>query len=806
MNLKFDFRAGCLRLGPAMLFALPLLLLLPLVAHADIVADHTRTNITAVPVAAITAAKAGLHIAYGHTSHGSQLTSGMSGLVGFMNAKGYPANLYAYNNGGTGGALDLRDMPFSGASDLGNPNRTAWATATRNYLNTHPEINVIIWSWCGQVDGSQADIQLYLDLMTQLELEYPNVKFVYMTGHLNGTGAAGNVHQRNEQIRNHVRANNKILFDFADIESYDPDGLVNYMERLATDNCDYDSDGNGSLDRNWAIDWQSSHILNTDWYNCSSAHSQPLNANRKAYAAWWLWARLAGWNECVNSPSQLSAAADSVNQRITLTWQNNAANADTIVIQRRVNSGAWDNDYAVVPAGLTSFQDANLAAGIYDYRVVARAACGDSAPSNTTSGQITAPICVVAPSNLSATPNSLLGRISLAWQDNSGNEDSFIIQRQVNSGAWDNDYASVAAGTVAYTDSGLADGNYNYRVLAHRNACGDSTPSNTAGAQIVTPTLPDAPTNLSAQLSGANVALAFQDNAENETGFVIERHMEGQAFSQLAVLPANTTTYTDTAPLALHTYNYRVKARNDVGDSAYSNDAAVYVPQGTVNPVTIKLQTTTEVDDAFLMPASPNTNYGAVSYSGRTNPIYNFLIKFNLPAAVLDQKITEAKVGFYGWDPGCTCTGEKFNLLRVTQPWVESQVTWNHRSAGVPWNTPGGDCDQAHPIGQVDYAGGRDHAFFPATLITSTVQEWADATTPNYGMLLVQSASAARTGLKASEYNNNMRSYLEISYIPCQVDSNGDGDVDGADLAALAAAHAAGNIGCLKSLAAGFGR
>ena len=212
----------------------------------------------------------------------------MTGLTTFANAPN-GGSLYQWNSGGSSGALDLRDTPFSGASDLGDPDYTAWATATRNYLNSNHDVNVVMWSWCGEADTTSDNINMYLTQMNQLEQDYPNVKFVYMTGHLVGTGVSGNLNQRNEQIRAYCRANNKILFDFADIESYDPDRLVNYMALNADDGCNY----NGG---NWATAWQNTHTEGTDWYQCGAAHTQPLNANMKAYAAWWMWARLGGWD------------------------------------------------------------------------------------------------------------------------------------------------------------------------------------------------------------------------------------------------------------------------------------------------------------------------------------------------------------------------------------------------------------------------------------------------------------------------------------------------------------------------------
>jgi len=265
------------------------------VCKSQILINHTSTNITKLSESEINLAKSTLHIAYGHTSHGSQLTDGMNGLIAFANGGGkglkLSKDIFKWNNGGSSGALDLHDYAMDG--DVGY--YPDWVNNTRNYLNnkSNSNVNVIMWSWCGQVSGKYADGTLfshYLQPMSQLEKDYPKVKFVYMTGHLDHWDDANNK-AANDSIRRYCLRGKKILYDFADIESYNPDGK--FFE-FAGDDCSYYKDAKSSSPQgNWAEEWRATHKQNTDWYDCGSAHSDALNANQKAYAAWKMFAEIA---------------------------------------------------------------------------------------------------------------------------------------------------------------------------------------------------------------------------------------------------------------------------------------------------------------------------------------------------------------------------------------------------------------------------------------------------------------------------------------------------------------------------------
>jgi hypothetical protein len=134
------------------------------------------------------------------------------------------------------------------------------------------------------VDGWNQDFNYYRDMMLELERKYPDKIFIWSTSALwNEPGdACGNnafnscrkIAEFNGQVRAYAIANNKPLYDIADIESHDPDGnlcLTDGYEGL----CDayYTGYGGGG-----------------------GGHPNVDGSIRLAKGFWWLMARISGWD------------------------------------------------------------------------------------------------------------------------------------------------------------------------------------------------------------------------------------------------------------------------------------------------------------------------------------------------------------------------------------------------------------------------------------------------------------------------------------------------------------------------------
>jgi hypothetical protein len=262
----------------------------------------------------------------------------------------------------------------------------------------------------------------------------------------------------------------------------------------------------------------------------------------------------------------------------------------------------------------------------------------------------------IAPAGLIATVggNANNPDVTLSWQDNSGKEVGFRIQRAADAaftiGLTTFSYVNpvlATPNTVTYVDSTIAsDNRYWYRVIADGPVVGDTWvypasagfPTASANSVALTtvnnvpvvvgnpPTVPLAPTNISAtHQAGPRVTVAWRDNATNETGFLVERcaGVGCTAFAQIAVAPArnNTgnTSYLDLTVVPGSSYLYRVAAVNGAGPSTYVTLATdVAVPTIPAAPSGLTVST---------VKANGNNYTATLTWTDRSTNETNFMIQ-----------------------------------------------------------------------------------------------------------------------------------------------------------------------------------
>jgi hypothetical protein len=261
------------------LVLLTLILFGGIVNSQGLIIDHNCTDITQIPADKIQDVKDNLKWHYAHTSHGDQIICGFESLE--------------LTNPDLNAEVGLSYLPevsdafcvFDGqeAFTYITPN-DYWAHPTgiqytKDVLNNNPAINISSFMWCDQLEYyTLGQVQNYLNQMSAFEAEFPEVTFVYFTSNTQVEGADGyNRYQNNELIRQYCRDNNKVLFDFADIECWYNGEWSYYI---------YNGDTVPTEHEAYYANW---------WTECG--HTSELNRISKAKASWWLMAKLAGWGE-----------------------------------------------------------------------------------------------------------------------------------------------------------------------------------------------------------------------------------------------------------------------------------------------------------------------------------------------------------------------------------------------------------------------------------------------------------------------------------------------------------------------------
>ena len=262
---------------------------------------------------------------------------------------------------------------------------------------------------------------------------------------------------------------------------------------------------------------------------------------------------------------------DASAQTLVVSWTDNSDDEIAFRVQYSLDQNQWYTTENTDP-DVTSYTASGLVAGrTYYYRV---AAVGLYGVSDWVSGSYTVESPVsdtpAAPSDIVFTDAEITTSgvdVTMSWNDNSDNEDRFVVQFSYDNTNWYG-AGSTEANVTTRRATGLVSGRtYYFRVAAYN----DAGYSDWATATYVAPSADVNPPSeiVFGEYSNGQLPMSWTDNSDNELGFVVQFSYDGVNWHRGGTTEANVTSRVATSVSPGRLYYFRVAAYNNEGYSEW---------------------------------------------------------------------------------------------------------------------------------------------------------------------------------------------------------------------------------------------